>query len=610
MLIISYSFCTAICVFSLYIPGYVRAGPWHAAFLVLTAATIGATLALTLLRRVTPAIETVVLYGADLAILVGLVGLNDHGGARVGALLLVLPTTFFALFQGVRMLIPQAGVVLVAGTTLMWLGGDRSALLVIHTGMVVLSALLPSGSIQVVRWQLGSARAREQVAAVTDPLTGLENRRGLTDRFERALSASRRDGAMTGLLLIDRDRFKEVNDALGHDRGDDLLRRIGPRLKTVLRPNDTVARLGGDEFSVLLPVIDGVSSAVAIAMRLREALDEPFTLEGVELETEASVGVVVSGVHGDDVTTLLRRADVAMYVAKGRGLGVFAYDFGSDQHSPQRLALIGQLRRGMDRGELVLYYQPKISLSTGKLVGAEALVRWRHPEHGMVPPDDFIPMAETTGLISPLTRYVLDAALAQSGVFAAAGLAVPLAVNLSARNLLEPGLYDQVSELLSRHAVPAHLLELEVTESAIMLDPVRALRMLSQLRELGVGIAIDDFGAGYTSLAQLNSMPVTELKVDRSFVMAMDTHPNDALIVRSIVDLGHSLGLTTVAEGVETQQAMTALADYGCDVAQGYLLSRPLPADDFLGWCSDRVMSAIAELPLGAGSSCPAGTEK
>jgi diguanylate cyclase len=435
-----------------------------------------------------------------------------------------------------------------------------------------------------VRAQLDVQHDQALHDSLHDALTGLPNRVLLADRFAQALHAARRDSTTTGLLLIDLDRFKEINDTLGHHYGDLLLTQIGPRLTGALREVDTIARLGGDEFAVLLPGVDGMDGALLVAERLRGALSGTFTVDGIDLDIEASLGLVVSGLHGEDVATLLQRADVAMYVAKEQGLGIFVYDPDADGHSPERLTLLGDLRRGLDRGELVLHYQPKISLSTGEVCGVEALVRWQHPDRGLVPPDAFIPLAEHTGLIGPLTAYVLDAALAQARSWADLGQQIPVAVNLSARNLLDERLVDTITDLLARHQVPARLLELEVTESAIMVEPERARRLLTRLHQLGIRIAIDDFGAGYTSLAQLKTLPVTELKVDRSFVLTMDTDPANALIVRSVVDLGHNLGLTAVAEGVETQHAMDTLTGYGCDTAQGYHLSRPLTADAFWTW--------------------------
>jgi diguanylate cyclase (GGDEF)-like protein len=420
--------------------------------------------------------------------------------------------------------------------------------------------------------------------ALHDTLTGLPNRALLADRFERALRAADRSGASAGLLLLDLDRFKEVNDTFGHHYGDELLRQIGPRLSAVLRSVDTIARLGGDEFAVLLQDVNGVEDATEVATALLTALSTPFHVEGVDLDVEASVGVVISGEHGRDPVVLMQHADIAMYIAKRQHLGVFAYDPSVDGHSATKLAMIGDLRRGLQRGELVLYYQPKINIRTGDLVGAEALVRWQHPEHGLVFPDDFIPLAERTGLINPLTRHILDTALAQARVWLDSGRPLPIAVNLSARNLHNERFAAQVDELLAVHDVPAHLLELEVTESAIMIDPVRACEMLQRLSALGIRISLDDFGAGYTSLSQLKALPINEIKIDRSFVMSMNEDRRDSVIVHSVVALGHNLGLTLVAEGVESERALTTLAGFGCDVFQGNYISRPIPVAAFDAW--------------------------
>ena len=430
--------------------------------------------------------------------------------------------------------------------------------------------------------------------ALHDALTGLPNRALLADRFEQALIGARRAGTNVGLLLLDLDRFKEVNDTFGHHSGDELLRQIGPRLTAVLRSADTIARLGGDEFAVLLMDVHGVKDATEVATALLTALSTPFHVEGVDLDVEASIGVVVSGDNGQDPVTLMQHADIAMYVAKRQHLGVFAYDPSVDGHSATKLAMIGDLRRGLQRGELVLYYQPKVNISTGELVGAEALVRWKHPEHGLILPDDFIPLAERTGLINPLTRYIMDVALTQARVWLESGRPLPIAVNLSARNLHNERFAAQVAELLAVHDVPTHLFELEVTESAIMIDPVRAGQMLEKLSALGIRISLDDFGAGFTSLSQLKALPISEIKIDRSFVMAMAEDRRDSLIVQSVISLGHNLGLALVAEGVEAQDALTALAGFGCDAFQGDYLTQPIPIAEFDAWSAGRRINPMA----------------
>jgi diguanylate cyclase len=448
--------------------------------------------------------------------------------------------------------------------------------------------ILFSSVLRRTRAQLDQQRTNAVHNALHDALTGLPNRTLLADRFEQALRAGNRDATTTALLLIDLDRFKEVNDTLGHHVGDQLLAQIGPRLAGVLRGADTVARLGGDEFAVLLPAVDGLTGALDVASRLRDALTEAFRVEDVELDIDASIGVVISGAHGDDAQTLLQRADIAMYVAKQQKRGVVVYDPENDDHSPERLSLLGQLRRGIERGELFLHYQPKINLKTREVVGVEALVRWQHPERGVVPPIDFIPLAEHTGLIGPLTMSVLNMALAQAKVWADGGHHIPVAVNISARNLTDDEFANKVKRLLDEHAVASGLLEVEVTESAVMLEPERAAQILNQLHAIGVRIAIDDFGAGYTSLAQLKNLPISELKIDKSFILTMHSNSDDAMIVKSMVDLGHSLNMKVVAEGIETAQAVNALTDLQCDIGQGYHLCRPALADALMHWYSLR----------------------
>jgi diguanylate cyclase (GGDEF)-like protein len=442
------------------------------------------------------------------------------------------------------------------------------------------------------RRRLETERARATYGALHDALTGLANRTLLNERFERTLAVDASCGTRSGLLLIDLDRFKEINDTFGHHYGDELLRQVGERLTSVLSEQDTVARLGGDEFAVLLPDAGSVAGARLVARRLLTALEMSFHVEGVDLNVEASIGVVLGGEHGVDATTLLQRADVAMYIAKAEQSGVATYDPTVDEHSPARLSLLGDLRRGLDRGEIVLHYQPKIRIADGAVVGAEALVRWQHPERGLIYPGDFIPLAEHTGLIGPLTLYVLDAALAQARLWADDGQPMTVSVNLSARNLLDARLPRQVAELLDVHDIDPWSLELEVTETAIVTDVVRVRRLLEQLTALGIRISLDDFGAGSTSLSQLSTMPLSELKIDRCLVSAMTVDVPGRMIVRSIVELGHHLGLTIVAEGVETAETLAMLVETGCDVAQGYHLSRPLTVEAFSTWSAGRHVHA------------------
>jgi diguanylate cyclase (GGDEF)-like protein len=402
-----------------------------------------------------------------------------------------------------------------------------------------------------------------------DDLTGLPNR----SLFRRRLGTSGGDAAV---LLLDVDHFKEVNDALGHELGDELLRGIGERL-AALCDEETVARLGGDEFAVLLPH-GSAALAEAFAARIHEALEQPFELGGFPLEVAASVGIAVFGEHGDDADALLQHADVAMYLAKSAHAGTAVYSAEQDTNDAERLALAGELRRALEQEELVVHYQPKADLQTGRIVGVEALVRWIHPERGFIPPDAFIGIAERTGLIKPLSRYVLRTAIGQCAAWAADGLDLHIAVNLTVPDLLDLELPDRIAALLADAGVPADRLELEVTESTILADPHRVRGVIDRLDELGVGFAIDDFGTGYSSLAYLKQLPVQTIKIDRSFVMDMLESESDAAIVRSTIDLARNLGLRVVAEGVETDAMWDALREQGATLAQGYLISKPVSA--------------------------------
>ena len=408
-----------------------------------------------------------------------------------------------------------------------------------------------------------------------DALTGLPNRAALLAGGAELLSGS----ARLAVLLMDLDRFKEINDTLGHDYGDRLLAEVGPRLRPLVRDVDLVARLGGDEFAVLLPDAT-VDQARAAAERLRAALAVPFQVDGLALDVDVSIGVAVGAEDGTDVVALLRQADIAMYAAKERQSGVQVYDPHADDHDRGRLVLLSELRRGLAEGQLVLHYQPKVALATGAVVGVEALVRWQHPQRGLLAPAEFLAAVERTALIDALTDTVLDTALEQVRDWRTEGITVPVAVNLSARSLARADLPDRVLGRLRAHDVPAELLRLELTESALLAEPVRAREVLHRLHSAGVRLSIDDFGTGYSSMGHLKHLPVDELKVDRSYVAEMTTSAEDAALVRSVIDLGHELGLTVVAEGVEDAATARALADLRCDVGQGYLYGRPALAAD------------------------------
>jgi diguanylate cyclase (GGDEF)-like protein len=426
----------------------------------------------------------------------------------------------------------------------------------------------------------GSEAIAKEHQALHDALTGLPNRELFRDRIDQAIRASRRSGEPAGVMIMDLDHFKEINDTLGHHHGDLLLQEVSRRLMATLRDSDTVARLGGDEFGVLLPRVVTSHDATAVAQQLLVALREPFVLEGMRLEIDASVGIALHPVHGEDVEMLNQRADIAMYSAKQSGRGYAIFEPELDRHSPRRLALAGGLRSAINKGEITLYYQPKADLRTGQIVGVEALARWDHPEFGIVGPSEFVPIAEQTGLITPLTSHVLDVALRQIRAWSDSGLEeLSIAVNLSARSFLDTQLAVEIPRLLARWDVKASQLELEITESMLMTDPARAEATLARLSQIGLTLSVDDFGTGYSSLANLKRLPVDVIKIDKSFVMEMAVDASDAAIVRSTIDLAHNLGLRVVAEGVESEDAWRHLEALGCDYAQGFYLSRPLPAD-------------------------------
>jgi diguanylate cyclase (GGDEF)-like protein/PAS domain S-box-containing protein len=409
--------------------------------------------------------------------------------------------------------------------------------------------------------------------ALHDALTGLPNRSLFGDRLRQALLAARRNQKMFGVLLLDLDRFKDINDALGHDRGDSLLQEVTARLRGVLRATDTIARLGGDEFAVLTIDAKHPDDVVATARKILAALEGPFAIADQMVETGASIGIAMYPVHGDDPSTLLRRADVAMYVAKRSGGGYAVYAPEQEAQTLRRSGLAGELRRSIPQGELVLHYQPQVTLATGGIHSVEALVRWNHPREGLMPPDRFIPMAEETGIIHPLTAWVLDSALAQLVKWLEEGLDVSVSLNVSPRNIEDHSLEEMVARALGTFKVEPQRLTLEITEGVAM--AAAAAKALHRLNEMGVRLALDDFGTGYSSLLYLMRLPVNEIKIDRSFVSALASDPDSGAIVRSAVGLGHNLGLRVVAEGLQDRAAEAVLIEAGCDAAQGFLVGRP-----------------------------------
>ncbi|MCL5060853.1 MAG: EAL domain-containing protein [Candidatus Thermoplasmatota archaeon] len=428
--------------------------------------------------------------------------------------------------------------------------------------------------------------------AMYDPLTGLPNRSLLHDRIEHEIERSRRTGTSFGVALMDLDRFKEVNDTLGHSVGDELLREVGQRLKQAIRAEDTVARLGGDEYVVLIHDLDPQGVPV-IADKVLAALDKPFHWQNQSIDLSASLGISLYPSQCTDVSGLLRCADIAMYRAKRTGKGYALY--APDQVNTTRsdLSLKSELREAIQSDQLCLYYQPQVNHRSQRVAGLEALVRWDHPQRGFLGPDHFVPLAEEAGLIGPLTHWVLKTALRQLAALRQQGHALTMAVNLSARNLHDMTLPADIHALLAESGVPPEQLTLEITESAVMANPSDGLSILTELDRMGVTIAIDDFGTGYSSLAYLKRLPVDELKIDKSFVTDMEDNENDAVIVRSTIDLAHNLGLKVTAEGVETRGVWDLLSMLGCDSSQGYFMGRPMPVEKLEAWLRGSALSPI-----------------
>ena len=486
-----------------------------------------------------------------------------------------------------RGMLLAAAISLIDGPSRLLQGDDLGPGFIVRSGVLVLTLILTSflyDEAQKAEAALAERLHQSEVLngalehqALHDLLTGLPNRTLLHKRVEQSIAAAADADTSVALLVIDLDRFKEVNDTFGHQYGDLLLQQIGPRLSDVLQPEDTIARLGGDEFAVLLHSATAVR-AEHVARKLLAALDRSFSISDISVDIGGSIGIALSPEHAADSDVLLRRADVAMYVAKRAGRGFALYSPDQDQHSPDRLAMVGDLRRAIEGDELTLHYQPKVSLRTNRCIGVEALIRWQHPQHGLIPPDQFIPLAERTGLIKNLSYWVLNAALKQARDWLAQGVDVPIAVNLSMRDLHDPELPDTVDRLLRHWQVQPRQLAVEITENGLMADPARALQTITGLRVMGIRIAIDDFGTGYSSLAYLKRLPVDELKIDRSFVRDLATDDDDLAIVRSTISLGHDLGLTIVAEGIEDAGTSDLLRRLGCDIAQGYYISRPMSA--------------------------------
>ncbi len=457
----------------------------------------------------------------------------------------------------------------------------RLLMLLFGGGATLLGLII---AVVVIRHTNQQAR-QLQYQAMYDSLTKLPNRVLFADRLQQAILIGRREKQPFALIAIDLDRFKEINDTLGHHAGDQALQHVAVCIRNCLRESDTVARMGGDEFAILLAPVSDLDGALAAAKKILKALEKAAHIAGQQVEVGASLGIVLFPEHGEDAEDLMREADTAMYLAKQThgGYQVYSKDLGqgaADDH----MRLQGELRHAIAHNELILHFQPKIDFSSGCISGVEALVRWQHPKHGLLAPDNFIPMAEQTGLIKPLTYHVLRSALRQCEEWQRTGLDLSMSVNISAINIQDPEFPEQVAKLLKEFTVPPARLELDVAETALLSEPVRSMDCIKKLSALGVQIAIDDFGTGYASLSYLKEMLVAKIKIDKSFVKNMAVNHNDAVIVRSTVELGHNLGLKVVAEGVESQAVWDKLKILGCDDAQGYHMGRPLSADGFSEW--------------------------
>jgi diguanylate cyclase (GGDEF)-like protein len=448
--------------------------------------------------------------------------------------------------------------------------------------------------------ELRALAAEREHDAMHDPLTGLANRRKLFVRLDEALAQARTEDTELALLLIDLDHFKELNDTLGHAAGDRLLRDIRPRLAAAVSPTDMVARLGGDEFAVLLAPGAGPAEAIRAAELLQAAIEQPFHIDGLTVHVQASIGIAVFPEQATDVETLVQRADIAMYSAKSRGVGHEIYSSDRDGYSKDRLALAGELPDAINTGQIIVHYQPKTQLDTGAVCGVEALVRWQHPTRGLLPPAAFLPLVEQTGIMRPLTLHVLDLALEQCRRWREAGLELRVAVNLSAPNLLDRALPTDLARLLAKWDAAPDWLLLEITETIVAADATRVTEVMSRLREIGVELALDDFGTGSSSLSYLRRLPVQELKIDKSFVIGMEDDVQNAAIVRTTIDLAHSLGLRVVAEGIESETVIQRLHAYGCDEGQGFFLGRPMPADELEVLARDERPARLAATPLAA----------
>ncbi|MDX8126599.1 bifunctional diguanylate cyclase/phosphodiesterase [Methylomonas sp. EFPC1] len=437
---------------------------------------------------------------------------------------------------------------------------------------------------QELRSRAESLEKQVSYSTTHDSVTDLPNRVLFYDRVEQAMLAAGNQNKMLSILLVEVANFKEVYDTLGRNSSDLILKQIATRLQSVVLGTDSVARIDGNIFSVLLSAVDNETAGLTLAKNIQAALDPAFKVERLSLVIHSNIGIVNFPEHGDDVDTLVQKAGVALFVAGQSHEGYTTYAPSYDDHSPRRLTLMSELRQAIEKEQLHVYYQPKVSVQTGQVYGAEALVRWQHPKHGFIAPDEFIPMAERTRVIKHLTAWMLKQSFKHCAEWRKRGWELIISVNLSAKDLHDPELPDVMAGVAAAANIKPGWMMLEITESSIMTDPERAMEVIQRLNEMGYKLSIDDFGTGYSSLAYLKRMPLTELKIDKSFVVDLLHSENDAVIVKATINLAHNLGLQVTAEGVETQEIIEKLSTYRCDLAQGYLFSKPMPFEAFGAW--------------------------
>jgi diguanylate cyclase (GGDEF)-like protein len=509
-------------------------------------------------------------------------------GAMIAAVTIIL-ATMFSSHQQFNEITLNSMILTQKENMVLWLldampfifaiwGQYTGSLMAYEAGIMVLDQT------NQLRVETSTLEQKAQHDTTHDPVTDLPNRILFNDRLEQAVVSGQREKTRLAILILELSNFKEVNNTLGHYNGDRLLKKVAIRLRNVLRESDTIARHGGDEFAALLPKVESRENALAIAEKLITAMEAPFDIEGLTLGIHLKIGIALFPEHSRDADTLQQRANVALHSAKGSQTHIVVYDPQQDQYSPQRLTLMGELRQAINSDELFLYYQPKLDLATNRIHSVEALIRWQHPKHGFLGPDEFIPLAERTGLIHPLTVWILDTAIRRIKQWHEAGYNISVAINLSALLLIDQELPELIAGKLAYYQIPVDKLRLEITESAIIVDPERALEILERIHKMGVHISIDDFGTGYSSLAYLSKLTINEIKIDRSFVMLMANNKRDEKIVHATINLAHNLDLSVVAEGVEDPQTLERLRQLGCDSAQGFFIGCPAPADAFIDW--------------------------